>query len=755
MEEVAKTIEDTFKPILPREPHTLSLYPTLSYPPTRDPKQLEEQVCRPLQYTTFVSDADRGVLLARAYFDIREEDQTSHASSGPVARASDPKKPKTKLSLKDYKSRKEAPDGEATPKPRLPALKEQEEPKKPQESITKPEMDSRRDRDTPVAANRNRPNPPRPRSPSPARPKKRPSDAADLDTKLVKRHKPDDSATSKTERSLPRPPHAGLPPKPERVVSHDRRPSKELQRPSPLPNGKRPLSGTSALPSPRTNGTHKSLLSGGTSAVKKLEPPAKPKSYVPPLLSPLHLGGLDDKSSARPSPKKRPDDLPRPPPKKARDERDTSPKRAREQRDTSPSPRKRRPHPDIPPLLSPTLPPIVMEELARQKKTMSSSSKESSNTQKSDSQSTVASKSAKTLPAERSIHVDSRDGNDSDKEEPEGPPSHWVTLKYKKRLKLTVERILKLEPKQKRFARDRSDSIEPGVAKKRPRAAGEVHITEAGKRPRTSESLQPATPSNRQPATMVRAASSSSQVGTPGMSATMTPAPQPSEARRPSANPEHVQRLQSRSSKYIELGTKLKHSRDNMARSKQPQAVPSERDIPFIMAYGVQSLLSYMLGFKLGDDARDLDKKQRTHATWKSLQPLFRVVRSDCGRSNPLSALVLRMQGILLVNLGQALWSVPEGPEMAKELLQNSKEQQDTWRTAEKARKSLGIYDGSPKSDDGGEVGKLLDRLGPWTTPEDAIPVTLEILRKTIRTKEPWRPIEELARYGRTVTNGA
>jgi len=173
------------------------------------------------------------------------------------------------------------------------------------------------------------------------------------------------------------------------------------------------------------------------------------------------------------------------------------------------------------------------------------------------------------------------------------------------------------------------------------------------------------------------------------------------------------------------------------------------------MAYGVQSLLSYMLGFKLGDDARDLDKKQRTHATWKSLQPLFRVIKSDCGRSNPLSALVLRMQGILLVNLGQALWSVPEGPEMAKELLQNSKDQQDTWRMAEKARKSLGIYDGSPKSDDGGEVGKLLDRLGPWTTPEDAIPITLEILRKTIRTKEPWRPIEELARYGRAVTNGA
>ncbi|KAH7040214.1 uncharacterized protein B0I36DRAFT_357550 [Microdochium trichocladiopsis] len=747
MEEVAKTIEDTFKPILPREPHTLSPHPTLSYPPTRDPKQLEEQVCRPLQYTTFVSDADRGVLLARAYFDIREEDQASHASNTPIARPADPKKPKTKLSLKDYKSRKEAPDGELTPKPRLTALKEQEQPRTAQETTPKLEMDIKRERDTPATSSRSRPNPQRPRSPSPVRPKKRLSEAADLEPKHIKRQKPDDSIISKTERTLPRPPPAGLPPKPERVVSHDRRPSKDLQRPSPLSNGKRPLNSTPALPSPRTNGVQKPV-SSSSSVVKKQEPTAKPKPYVPPLLSPLHLGSLDDKSSSRPSPKKRPDDQLRPLPKKAREERDSSPKKAREERESSPSPKKRRPHPSIPPLLSPTLPPIVMEELAKMKKTASSSSKDSSTGQKPEPQGAVAQKTVH--PSRDSIHVDSRNDNDR-----EGRESLVVVLKYKKRLKLTVERILKLEPKGKRFARDRSDSLEPGVAKKRPRAAGEVHATEAGKRPRTSESLQPATPSNRQSAAMVRAASSSSQVGTPGVSTTVTPATQPAESRRPSANPEQVQRLQSRSSRYIELGTKLKHSRDNMARSKQPQSAPSERDGPFIMAYGVQSLLSYMLGFKLENDARDLDKKQRSHATWKSLQPLFRVIKNDCGRNSQISALVLRMQGILLVNLGQALWSYPEGPEMAKELLQNSKDQHETWRMAEKARKALGFYDGSSRSDDGGEVGKLLDRLGPWTSPEEAIPITLEILRKTIRTKEPWRPTEELARYGRTNTNGA
>ncbi|KXJ96670.1 hypothetical protein Micbo1qcDRAFT_155262, partial [Microdochium bolleyi] len=184
MEAVAKTIEETFKPILPREPHTLSPHPTLSYPPTRDPKQLEEQICRPLQYTTFVSDADRGVLLARAYFDIREEEQTSHANNTPVARPLDSKKPKTKLSLKDYKNRKEAPE-ETTPKPRLPALKEQEEPRRAAETTPKPEMEIKKERGTPSVASSARPNPHRPRSPSPSRPKKRLSEAADLDAKPV------------------------------------------------------------------------------------------------------------------------------------------------------------------------------------------------------------------------------------------------------------------------------------------------------------------------------------------------------------------------------------------------------------------------------------------------------------------------------------------------------------------------------------------------------------------------------------------
>ncbi|KAJ1338420.1 hypothetical protein MN608_01279 [Microdochium nivale] len=737
MEEVAKTIEETFKPILPREPHTLSPHPSLSYPPTRDPKQLEEQVCRPLQYTTFVSDADRGVLLARAYFDIREEEQTSHANNVPVARPLDPKKPKTKLSLKDYKSRKEAPEGEVTPKPRLPALKEQEEPRRALETTQKPDMDIKRERGTPSVASSGRPNSHRPRSPSPPRPKKRLSEAADLDAKPTKRPRPDDAMATKVERSLPRPPHAGLPPKPERVLSHDRKPSKEI-RPSPLLNGKKPLSNGPAMASPRTNGAQKTLPSS-SSLLKKSEPSTKPKPYVPPLLSPLHLGGLDDRSSSRPSPKKRPDDPPR-----------SVPKKQREERDTSPSPKKRRPHSNLPPLLSPTLPAIVMEELARIKKSASASSKDSSASQKSDSQGIPAHRTTKPTAPERTIHVDSRNDNEREKQD-----SLVVALKYKKKNRIMVERILKLEPKGKRLARDRSDSIEPGVARKRPRAAGEGHPTEASKRPRTSDSLQPATPSNRQPAAMVRAASSSSQVGTPGLSTTMTPATQLPEARRSAANPEQVQRLLSKSQKYVELGTKLKHNRDHMARSKQPTSAPSERDGQSVMALGVQSLLSYMLGFKFENDARDLDKKTKNVQTLKSLQPLFRVIKTDCARNNQLTGLLLRMQGVLLVNLGQALWSFPEGPEMAKELLQNSKDQQDTWKMAEKVRKSLGIYDGSTKSDDGGDVGKLLDRLGPWTTPEEAIPVTLEILRKTIRTKEPWRPTEELARYGRATANGA
>ena len=209
----------------------------------------------------------------------------------------------------------------------------------------------------------------------------------------------------------------------------------------------------------------------------------------------------------------------------------------------------------------------------------------------------------------------------------------------------------------------------------------------------------------------------------------------------------------SRANAFRELGTKLKHERDAIMRGARGPA--SERDHYIGMAAGTQCLLAYMLSFKIETDARDLEQRARVCTTWKELMPLLRVIKNDCGKNNQISALIVRMQGICLVYMGRALWSYPNQPEAAKDLLQNSKEQHDVWRQAEKARKGLGVYDGSSSSNDGGVVGKLIDRLGPWSSPEDATPVAIEILRRSMRYNEHWKPAGDLARLGHSLTNGS
>lgn len=178
-----------------------------------------------------------------------------------------------------------------------------------------------------------------------------------------------------------------------------------------------------------------------------------------------------------------------------------------------------------------------------------------------------------------------------------------------------------------------------------------------------------------------------------------------------------------------------------------------ERDRQVAVAAGIQCLVSFLLGFKLQSDASDLERKPSSTRPLRELMPLFRVAKADCSRHNALTALILRLQGICLVLHGRILWSYPPDPEFAKEAIANSKDQQDTWRQADGARRAMGVYDGSSKSD-GGPIGKLVDRLGPWTTPEEAIPVTLEVLREVMRGNDSWKPAEPLTKLGRSTTNG-
>lgn len=101
MEEAADRIRSVVKNLLPERPHHLSLYPDRKY--QVPPNFWQHQ--SPLQYSTFISDADRGILLTRPYFDICDEPEPD--STPLAATRNGPKKTLNKMSFKDYKKQKE------------------------------------------------------------------------------------------------------------------------------------------------------------------------------------------------------------------------------------------------------------------------------------------------------------------------------------------------------------------------------------------------------------------------------------------------------------------------------------------------------------------------------------------------------------------------------------------------------------------------------------------------------------------------
>ncbi|KAH8166443.1 hypothetical protein CIB48_g1813 [Xylaria polymorpha] len=757
MEPAATSIKSLAEHVLPKQPYYLSLSPTRRYRVHPDEKRLDEQDIRPLQYTTLVGgEADRGVLITRAYFTVREEPSASSNAPTPTALKVDPNKPRKKVSLKDYKNKKVEGDSpqkleqkEKEKSNGLSTIKEKEENKKPAEPAPK-EMENRRDvksarANLKVEATRRY-------SPSPERRKR----VAEVDegSKPPRRAKVEDVTSNGT---APRPSKDTNSQKPLRSIPPAKSEAKDT-KPSPATNG-RPASSNSAVRagSPRyssqVNGHGKS--SSGQTMHKRAVSNGEPVSRaVPRLLSPLYIADLSvDKSSdtmkettleSRPSPKKRPIE-----PNNLKPQ----PKRLREDPEPLPSAKKRK---VLPPLLSPTLPPIVMNELARIEKKTGTPSKETSlkNSQTSDS-SVVVKKPAKST-REETIHVDNK------KEE---PAQYIVTMKYRKRNAKTIERLLNLPPDRKKKTeglkkdsqtpRESSGSVEPGTARKRPRTTTDT--SEALKRPKTSDTLRPSTPP-KQSTAMSRIASNSSQVGTPGATNGLTPSTHLSaEKRREPIPPEKLQRAQRLHAKhkyYMELGTKLKHQRDAIMTPKDKAGI-QEREHQIAVAAGIQSLLLYMHAYKLQSDAFDLERLPRRPYLWRGVLPLFRAVGSDCSRNVQLTALVLRIQAICTNFAGRAFWFLPLESDTPASLLSTIKDEAESWRLADLARKKLGAYDGGSNSSDGGAVGKLIDRLGPWTTPEDTIPITLEVMRHVIHIDGPWKPIDELAKISRTILNGA
>lgn len=145
MEAAAKTVHLLTQRILPEKPHHLSYSTDWKCRPPHDDnaKHFEEWDNPRLQYMTFVSEADRGLLLTRPYYDMRVE------PSKPVPREvnalAKPSGEKKKLSLSDYKNKKTTvPPSDTYSEPAITKRREPDRGPAPVLTGTKPTMDNRK-----------------------------------------------------------------------------------------------------------------------------------------------------------------------------------------------------------------------------------------------------------------------------------------------------------------------------------------------------------------------------------------------------------------------------------------------------------------------------------------------------------------------------------------------------------------------------------------------------------------------------------
>ncbi len=114
MEAAAKTVELLTQRTLPDKPYYLSNHPDWRYRPRPDDHlRPEEWHCTRLQYSTLLAEADRGVLLTRPDYDMREE--PPKPVSRDVTALSKAGGEKKKLSLSDYKNKKTAATSPSEP----------------------------------------------------------------------------------------------------------------------------------------------------------------------------------------------------------------------------------------------------------------------------------------------------------------------------------------------------------------------------------------------------------------------------------------------------------------------------------------------------------------------------------------------------------------------------------------------------------------------------------------------------------------
>lgn len=402
--------------------------------------------------------------------------------------------------------------------------------------------------------------------------------------------------------------------------------------------------------------------------------------------------------------------------------------RAREADDNSMS-KKQKLLKRIPPLLSPTLPPIIEEELARWLKEFPPEDWSQEESQ--------ASQSPADVQKGKGLLCDANE---------EKRPSRIVVLRYRKKNARTVSAILALPSKSHKEAlkKERSISLErtpPPHARKRPFPAEEQAFEPSSKRskptaePWSAKSGVPSTPLKNSGTAMSRVTSNTSQAHTPGDPTGFTP----SVADRPLTSSDNIDHasgakaatLRQRQAEYTSLGGKLKHTKDDILRRRAGAAAAlSTAEEKRVAALHFEMVLAYMVAFNALNQARALDRKVADITTWETLLPHLPELKHRLRRCRPLLALATQMHAVCLEQITHAFMTLdPTSVTLAHaSWAKQEKRRVPTWAEAAALLEEV--------ADD-----RMRASIGPWTAVDDAVASALAIMRRWAdREGVSWRP---------------
>ncbi|ERS95034.1 hypothetical protein HMPREF1624_08523 [Sporothrix schenckii ATCC 58251] len=237
----------------------------------------------------------------------------------------------------------------------------------------------------------------------------------------------------------------------------------------------------------------------------------------------------------------------------------------------------------------------------------------------------------------------------------------------------------------------------------------------------------PATPVKSTP--MARVTSNTSQVLTPGDSS-YTPR---SSERPPTSQSDHTSNLtvsdyRRRYDTYVKLGTKLKHDRDAIVKSRMPNGStkPDGSSAPtlnltlaekkLVAVLSLEMVMSYLIAFKSLNQGRYLERKPGDVTVWERLMPHFAELRSHARHFRPLEAMTVQLRAICFEQM-MASFVGHDAESVASKLMVATKQRIDAWTDVANCVDAV-------------NDSALKIVVGPWLSVEDTVRTMLPTVRR-------------------------